>query len=351
MRLFSNPSLKSLAPLLLKNKGTKGVRFTNDLDGLSPPGQAATMPKAVAYRFILYETQGNIARLVLNRPALNTWDYPGQGGIADEFYSALAQAAEDDQVKAVIIKGAGRVFSAGHDFATGDIYRQAPETGARRVAQRTRLRINRRWVEAHQSLLYFPKVTIAAVHGYCMGEGLAVALACDILLVAEDCQIGPAEQRLGAGGAGIGYIPILMLSVGLKRAREMLLQGRLLSGREAERAGLAARCVPAEKLDEEAENLARAVCLLPRDGLAIGKAMTHLVYDRLGLSRGFILGYLGTALFTNAVYEEDEYNFYRERRHQGVKAAITRRESRYQGLEGLGKESQDDRPKVQADNP
>src|SRR3972149_11275641 len=87
LRLFSNPSLKSLAPLLLKNKGTKGVRFTNDLDGLSPPGQAATMPKAVAYQFILYETQGNIARLVLNRPALNTWDYPGQGGIADEFYS------------------------------------------------------------------------------------------------------------------------------------------------------------------------------------------------------------------------------------------------------------------------
>jgi len=178
-------------------------------------------------------------------------------------------------------------------------------------------------------LLYCPKVTIAAVHGYCIGEGLAIALACDIFLASEDAQIGCAEQRLGFAGCGIGYIPILMLSVGLKRARELLLTGRLISGKEAERIGLVAKVVPPEKLDEEAEKIAKAITLLPRDGIAIGKAMTQLVYDSLGLTTGHLLGYLGHTLFTNLRFEPGEYSFIRERREKGTKVAFHERDARY----------------------
>lgn len=288
------------------------------------------------YKYIIYEKDGQIARIILNRPEkLNVWDFPGQGGMQDEFYDALGKAEDDDDIKVVIIKGAGRAFSAGHDLNT--VYfvygGGTGKPGERRPSQRARLHVDRKWIEGcHMRLLYCPKVTIAAVHGYCIGEGLAVALACDIFIAAEDAQIGCAEQRLGFAGSGIGYIPILMLSVGLKRARELLLTGRLISGAEAERIGLVAKAVPRDKLDEEAERIAKAVTLLPRDGIAIGKAMTQLVYDSLGLTTGHIIGYIGHTLFTNLRFEPDEFNFIKERREKGTKVAFHERDARYVGV-------------------
>lgn len=287
-------------------------------------------------RHIVYQKDGEIARIILNRPEkLNAMDFPGQGGVQDEFMKALDRAEADDELKAVIIKGAGRSFCAGHDLNTvGFIYGMGTgKVGEKRAAQRTRLKVDRKWLEGcHARILNFPKVTIAQVHGYCIGEGLAIALCCDIVAVAENTQIGCAEQRLGFAGSGIGYIPILMLSVGVKKAREMLLTGRLLSGQDAERSGLAAYCFPDDKLEEEVEKLAKAVTLLPYDGLAIGKAMTHLVYDMLGLGMGHTIGYIGHTMFTNLVYAPGEFVFFKERREKGTKAAFHERDSRYAGI-------------------
>ena len=112
----------------------------------------------------------------------------------------------------------------------------------------------------------------------------------------------------------------------------MLLTGRLVDGREAERIGLVAKCVADGELDKEAEKMAKVVTLLPRDGLAIGKAFTQLVYDSLGLTTGHILGYIGHTMFTNLRWEEDEYNFFKERREKGTKAGFHGRDARYAGL-------------------
>lgn len=287
-------------------------------------------------KHIIYQKEGEIARIIFNRPEkLNAMDFPGQGGIQDDFKKALDLVEEDDELKAVIIKGAGRSFCAGHDLNTvGFIYGMGTgKPGEKRASQRTRLRVDRRWLEGmHARLLNLNKVTIAQVQGHCIGEGLAIALCCDIFMAAETAQIGCAEQRLGFAGSGIGYIPILMLSVGVKRAREMMLTGRLLTGREAEAAGLCARCLSDDKLEEEVEKAAKAITLLPRDGLAIGKATTQLVYDMLGLGMGHTIGYISHTLFTNMVYAPGEFNFFRERREKGTKAAFHERDERYAGL-------------------
>lgn len=287
------------------------------------------------FKNIIYQKDGEIARIILNRPEkLNAMDFPGQGGVQDEFMKALDIAEEDDELKAVIIKGAGRSFCAGHDLNTvGFIYGMGTQTGERRASERIRLKVDRKWLEGcHARILNFIHPTIAQVHGHCIGEGLAIALCCDVFVCAESSQIGCAEQRLGFSGSGIGYIPILYLSVGAKRAREMLLTGRLVSGTEAERIGLASHCFPDDKVEEEAEKIAKAICLLPRDGIAIGKAMTHLVHDMLGMGMGHTIGYIGHTLFTNLRFEEGEYNFFRERREQGTKSGFHGRDARYAGL-------------------
>ena len=287
-------------------------------------------------KLVLYEKEGNVGRITLNYPErLNSWDFPGQGGLTDQFYETLKIPEEDDEIKVVIIKAAGRSFSAGHDLTTvGFVYGYGTgQAGERRPSQRVRYKIDRKWlVGGHMSLLYFPKVTIAQVQGHCIGEGLALALCCDMAIAADDAMIGHTEQRLGFSGTGIGTIPLLMLAVGVKRGREMLLTGRQMSGKEAAAIGLVAKSVPPDKLEEEVEKAAKAVTLLPRDGLAIGKAFTELVYDSMGITHGFISGYIGHTAFTNLRWEEDEYNFFKERRDKGVKTGFHARDDRFAGL-------------------
>ena len=290
----------------------------------------------MAEKVVLYEKEGNIGRITLNRPEkLNAWDFPGQGGLTDQFYEMLKVPEADDDVKVIIIKAAGRAFSSGHDLTTvGFIYGMGTgKPGERRASQRVRYRMDRKWlVGGHMSLLYSPKITIAQVQGQCIGEGLALAMCCDIAIAADDAQLGHTEQRLGFSGTGIGTIPLLMLSVGVKRGRELLLSGRKVSGTEAAAMGMVSKSVPPDKLEEEVENYAKAVCLLPRDGLAIGKAFTELVYDTMGITHGFVSGYIGHTAFTNLRWEEDEYNFFKERRDKGVKTGFHGRDDRFTGL-------------------
>jgi len=285
----------------------------------------------------IYKKEGNIATITFNRPEkLNTWDFPGQSGLTDAFYSALGVAEQDDDVKVVIIKGAGRAFSAGHDLNTvGFIYGiGSGKPGERRASERIRLKVDREWLEGcHKRLFLCPKVTIAQIHGYCIGEGIIMLLCCDLAVAAEDALIGHTEQRLGFAGSGTGTINLLIATVGLKRALDLLLLGTQIDGREAERIGLVNRAVPADRLDDEVMKMAQAITLLPRDGIAMGKAHRQLAYDSLGLTAGFTHGYVMHTLFTNLRWEADEYNFFRERRDKGTKTGFHARDERYAGLE------------------
>ena len=283
------------------------------------------------FKNIIYESEGAISKITFNRPnVLNVMDFPGDNGIFDEFMAALDIAADDDDIKVTIIKGAGRAFCAGHDLSR--IYKvyeeQDEDAGKRRPSQRARLKIDRKWLEGHQKIMLFPKLTIAQVHGHCIGEGSVIAEMSDVTIVADDAKISHAEQRLGFSGSGMNLIPLYQ-TIGYKKARLMLLTGDSISGAEAERIGWASKSVPYEKLEEEVDAMAKRLCLLPRDGISIGKANNFLVCDILGFTQGLISGIGSHTLFTNLRWEKDEYNFVRERKDSDVRTGIHNRDDRY----------------------
>ncbi|HJN86452.1 MAG: enoyl-CoA hydratase/isomerase family protein [Dehalococcoidia bacterium] len=283
------------------------------------------------YKYVLYEKEGQAVRITLNRPEkLNVIDFPGQGGILDNFYDALSEAEDDDDVKVVVIRGAGRSFCAGHDLeGVGFIYGFGTgQPGERRASQRIRLKVDRRWMELHLKLLTFPKITICQVHGHCIGEGTLMMEYCDLAIVAEDAQISHSEQRLGFSGSGSNLLP-LYLTVGYKRARELLLRGRAISGTEAAAMGLANRAVPLERLEAAVQEYVDDMVRLPLDGISIGKATNHWILDILGATTGMIQGYQTHTLFTNIRFEPGEFSFFRERRNQGARAAFHARDDRY----------------------
>jgi len=287
------------------------------------------------YKYVKYEKEGNIARIILNKPdTMNTYTFIGRGEDAADIYAALDEAAEDDDVKVVILKGAGRAFCAGHDLTkVGFIYGFGTKSSDRKPSQRIRLHMDKLGMsDDFLKFVYHPKITIAQVHGYCVGAGLLLMLFCDLAVVAEDAQLGHTEQRLGFAGSGTPDISTLIMTVGLKRAMDILLTGRLVDGKEAEEIGLVNSAVPADKLEAETEKLAQAMALLPRDGIAIGKATRHIVFDKVGLTSGFVPGYISHTMFTNLRWEPDEYNFFKERRDKGAKEGFHGRDQRYTGL-------------------
>ncbi len=288
-------------------------------------------PKEVVYEKKNFK-EGAVATITLNKPAtLNAMDYE----LTEDMLRALTEAEEDDDVKAVILKGAGRAFSSGYDLSrvyyvygggTGK-----PEDKTRRPSQRARLKYDRWRSETLRRIFTCPKVTIAQIHGYCIGGGLYTVLCCDLAVAASNAKIGHSEQRLAFAGA-MYVLPIEIMLIGQKRTRELLLTGKLIDGKEAERIGLVNKSVPENKLEDETMKMAQMITLMPRDGLAIGKAMAMVAYDTLGLTSSFAQGYLGHTMATNIRFEEDEFNFLKMRRDLGVKASIKARDKRYDGL-------------------
>ena len=282
--------------------------------------------------YIIIKKEGKIAKVTLNYPEkLNAFDFAGQGGLTDQLHSALEEIEHDMDVSVVVLKGAGRAFSAGHDLSkVGFVYgMKEPKPGEElkeRPSQRIRLDVDRRFMyHNYLKLLYYPKILIAQVHGHCVAEGLMVASMCDIMITAENAKLGLTQQRLGFAGSGGASLALFYLSMGLRRATELILTGRVIDGKEAERLGLAARSVPEDNLEETVDAMAQLVSLLPRDGIAVGKAARHLLFDALGITSSFTIAYVTHTLFTNLKYEPDEFMFFRERRNRGTKEAIRKR--------------------------
>jgi len=285
---------------------------------------------------LIYEKEdyeeGSVVTLTMNKPeTLNALNIEFSREIDD----ALTKVEQDDDVKVVVLKGAGKAFSAGYDL--GRVYfvygggTGKAEDKTRRPSQRSRLAYDRWRSESLRKIFLLDKITIAQVHGYCIGGGLYMSLCCDLTIAAEDAKIGHSEQRLGFSGT-MYVFPIEVMLIGQKRARELLLTGKLIDGKEAERIGLVNQAVAADQLEAETRKLAKSMTLLPRDGIAIGKACARMTYDSMGLSSAFGQGYLGHTMFTNTRFEPGEYNFIKRRRDVGLREAVKERDARYKGL-------------------
>ena len=199
------------------------------------------------FETITFHKSEGIAYISLDRPkALNAYNVK----MRDELYQVLEAVREDSEVGVVIITGEGRAFCAGADLTE---FGTAPSvTIARQV----------RWERDIWGLfLSIPQPLIAAVHGYCLGSGMEIALLCDIRVASEDAVFGLPEVGLGMIPAA-GGTQTLPRAVGIPRALEMLLTRRRVSAPEALALGLINKVVVREALVPEAESLARRLLSL-----------------------------------------------------------------------------------------
>jgi 2-(1,2-epoxy-1,2-dihydrophenyl)acetyl-CoA isomerase len=202
-----------------------------------------------------------ILRLVLNRPeSLNALNLQLKAELAE----AIGFAAADGRVRVVVLTGAGRAFCSGGDISEMD--------GQRRPVE-SRRRIHHLLSTIHLPLTKLEKPVIAAVNGHAFGAGLSLALAADLVLVAEGAKLCFAFAKVGLvpDSGALYHLPRL---VGLNRAKELVFTARIFTAAEAVEIGLANRAIPA--VDLEAEALALAAELAAGPAVALGLAKTLL---------------------------------------------------------------------------
>jgi enoyl-CoA hydratase len=285
--------------------------------------------KAGDYEDVIYERSGYVARVTLNKP-----DTMNAG--VEDFDKVLDVVADADDIKVLIIKGAGRALSAGAPLhEVGFVYGWTePKSGERapRTPVRNRLKFDEvKFREDALKILNFPKLTVVQAHGFLLGASMDLFLGCDFLVGAEDCMFGEIEVRLGVPNLTI--TPLMILRCGLTNAMDLCLTGRLIDGKEAERIGLINRAVPADKLEEEVNRYAEGFAKFPRDGILMGKTSKKVVYDIMGISSGMTNSYIMHTMQTNIHFEEDEFNFFKARRDMGVREAIHARNKFYELLD------------------
>lgn len=213
------------------------------------------------YTNIKLEQENRVATIRLNRPdALNALSPE----VLAELSFGVAEAGNDQSMKALVIRGEGRAFCAGADLTYFQTTFEDPTLLPEYVAQ-----INDTLCQIEK----LPIPAIAVVHGFALAGGLELMMACDMALVADDARLGDQHVNFGLMPGG-GSTQRLPRRVGLQRAMELLTTGRWISGAEAVDWGLALRSVPAEVLDEELEKLLEPLRTKSRAGLALIKAVT-----------------------------------------------------------------------------
>ncbi|HEV2874028.1 MAG TPA: enoyl-CoA hydratase/isomerase family protein [Thermoleophilaceae bacterium] len=186
---------------------------------------------------LLTEDRGGARHLVLNRPDKRN---ALSGELIRELGGAIEDAAADDEVRVLVLRGEGAMFSSGMDL--NDLRDLS--------ADPARLRDYRRPILSWWNLLEeMPKPTICQIHGAALGGAFELALACDFRTMAEDAVAGIMEVRIGLL-PDVGGCSRLPAVVGLGNAKELIMTGKVIDGREAHRIGFANRIAPAGALDE-----------------------------------------------------------------------------------------------------
>lgn len=205
--------------------------------------------------FVQVDADGAVAIVTINHPPVNALS----AKLLEELEAEIERLDEDESTRAIVIRGAGeRAFVAGADISEFPSLRESPPEGG--GSARGIQRLGARMDAARTPI-------VAAIHGYCLGGGLELAMACDIRVAAENAQLGQPEIKLGLipGGGGTQRLPRL---VGHGRALLLNLSGDPISGSQAYEWGLVERIVPAAELMDAALEIART--LAERSPHAVG---------------------------------------------------------------------------------
>ena len=234
-----------------------------------------------AFEQIIYEVVNKTAKITLNRPEkLNALSLQLQSELSE----ALWEADNDREVHSIIIKGAGRAFSAGYDLAGGGKNVPVSRIESEKRAYRGGKSIDDdAWqlerAQRHRMALFdMHKPVIAQVHGYCLAGGTDIALLCDMVIASDDAVFGfPPARDLGA-------LPnnMWLYNVGPQWAKRLTLTGDTITGTEAQSIGLILKSVPGEYLEREVEGLASRMALIDPDLLSANKRIINTGLELMG---------------------------------------------------------------------
>jgi len=254
-----------------------------------------------------------VRRITLNRPEKrNALNHQLRG----ELMSALQAGDRDPEVRVMIIRGAGKCFSAGYELGDGNAGQELPYFTAGGDGQWPR-----HVVDGWMGIWDLSKPVIAQVHSYCLAGGSELATGCDLVYVAEDAQIGYPAVRFG--------VPDMQFHswlVGMRRAMEMMVTGDPISGIEAEQLGWATRAYPEAELEVRVLEMAERISQLPPDIVQLNKRTVHRQMEVMGIRAALRAG---TELCTLGTHQASFHAFMEQREQQGLTKALQNRDEKF----------------------
>lgn len=243
---------------------------------------------------------GCVAHITLRNPPLNVIDIP----MMDEMSSVLAEIESTPEISIIVFSGAGNAFSAGVDVAA-----HTPDKVASML---------KKFHGVIRSLIATSKVTIAAVQGHCLGGGAELAMVCDLVYTTQDVQWGFPEIQLGC------FPPIaataLSALVGQKRASDLILTGRTITGSDAATIGLASTVVGPNDLESTVNETARKLSSLSPAALAVTKKAIY-AWDSMHFDKGLARA---EKIYLDELMQTEEA-------HEGIRAFLEKRQPKWTG--------------------
>lgn len=267
----------------------------------------------MAYNTLIIEKRNNITTLKLNRPErLNALS----SEMGWELKKAIEEAKDDLESRVLVLTGEGRAFCAGEDV------KERP--GDSNQIKQTQSSLSK-FARLPSELIHFAvsfrnmtKPTIASINGYAVGQGLSLALACDIRIASEEANLGAIWTRRGIPPESAGAYLLTQL-VGPAKACELIFSGKMISAQEAKEIGLINKIVPASELKEATHEMAREIAEGPPVAIAISKAMIYQALET-GLDIHGRLEFFG-----------QDYCFNTEDREEGIRSFLEKRPPHFQG--------------------
>ncbi|PYX66631.1 MAG: enoyl-CoA hydratase [Acidobacteria bacterium] len=265
------------------------------------PGHTNMATQALTkYSRLTLDLQTPVARISLQNPPLNVIDIP----MMEELGQAMAEIESRHDISVIVLKGMGKTFSAGVDVAA-----HTPDKVQSMLAK---------FHAVINVLVTTRKVTIASVHGHCLGGGAELAMVCDLVYTAESAQWGFPEIKLGC------YPPVactaLAALIGQKNAADLILTGRSISGKEAASMGLANGAVAEDQVDGVVEESVNNLLKLSPAALAVTKKAFY-VWDSIHFDKG--LARAEKVYFEELMQTQDA--------HEGINAFLEKREPKWKG--------------------
>lgn len=274
------------------------------------------------YETILYAKNGRIATITLNQPERFNAIRPP---MPNELERALAEANADDDVRVIILEGAGKSFCAGFDFSdnldhfAGWGLAGKPEEWDPGQDMMAVTNPFTGPVPQFMSIWRSPKPVVAKIQGWCVGGGSEMALLADIVIAADDARFGTPYARVW----GCHLTGMWIYRLGLTKAKMFALTGDSVSGKEAAEIGLINKSYPTAELDDNVRFWAERMANIPTSQLAAMKLITNQVFDNMGLQS---TQYLGSILDGYMRNTREGREFVRKAKEHGVGAAIADRD-------------------------